>query len=81
VKIELLGPVPVRPNGSFEAAFNGPTPANLNITLNVSATGTLSAPGSARGSLRVIDVTSNEPPFRGAHCRTDEVAWNAVQGP
>jgi hypothetical protein len=78
VKIELVGPVSVSPNGSFEAASNGPTPANLNITLNVSVRGTLSAPGSARGSLRVIDLTSNEPPFRGAHCRTEDVTWDAA---
>ena len=78
VKIELLGPVSVSPNGSFEAAFDGPTPANLNVRLNVSVRGRLSAPGSARGSLRVIDVTSNEPPFRGAHCRTDDVTWDAT---
>jgi hypothetical protein len=78
VKIELLGAVPVSPNGSFEAAFNGPTPANLNITLNVSVRGTLSAPGSARGSLRVTDLTANQPPFNGAHCRTEDVRWDAA---
>jgi len=74
-KIEFLDPVPVGPDGTFSAAYNGTTPSY--ITMNVTLTGRLRAPGTATGTLRVIDITSTQVPFRGAHCSTGDATWDA----
>ena len=68
VKIELLSPIPVGPEGSFATSGTTITPSQISITVSVE--GKLTAPSSASGVVRVVDMTSNESPFCGAHCRT-----------
>ncbi len=75
VKIWMEDRIPVDAEGSFTATYNGTTPGQ--IALHVVVAGTLRAPSTARGTIRVVDVTSNEPPFFGAHCRTTDVSWDA----
>ena len=75
VKIELLSPIPVGPEGSFATSGTTITPSQISITVSVE--GKLTAPSSASGVVRVVDMTSNESPFRGAHCRSD-VTWAAA---
>ena len=75
VKIELWDPIPVSPEGRF--AITRTIITQTQISLTVSFEGKLTAPSSASGVLRVVDMTSNEPPFFGAHCRND-VTWTAA---
>lgn len=74
-KFEALGEAPVAPDGSFTIDARSATPYPFAIHFTVA--GKLTAPGSASGTFRVLDLSSNERPFNGAHCWTGDVAWNA----
>ena len=75
VRFEVLGDVPVNPDGTFAVEARSATP--YPISYDVTVSGKLTAPSSAAGTLHVVDIVSNNPPYSGAHCWTDEVTWNA----
>ncbi len=69
-----LDPFPLDPDGTFAVDASGVVD---QVSIHLLLSGRVTAPGSAAGTLRVVDITSNQPPYRGAHCWTSDVSWNA----
>jgi hypothetical protein len=74
MKMEILDSMNVAPDGSFAVDASG---THEEVFAKGTVAGRLVAPGSANGTLRLLDVTSKLFPFNSVHCWTDEVTWNA----
>ncbi len=71
-KVWVEGTIPVDPEGRF--VINSKSTVGSNMVLTLSVAGKLTAPGSASGTVRVVDYTGV---YGGPHCWTEDIYWTA----